>query len=236
MPLDPARIDLAAAAAWPAEEVAREGGWLLRRSPAIPRRRSNTALPLRDDADPAVVRRFYGAGALVSVPDFRPALDAALAGAGWAAEQPTVVLAAELDAPPPPPSVPVAVVERPAARWLEAWARCERRDDVEVRAAELAAERGTAAFALAPRGSAAGMAIEADGLLGLFSLAVDERHRRRGLGTALVHALCGWGAGRGADGAYLQVLEANAPAMALYGRLGFEPAYRYHYRRAPADG
>jgi len=32
---------------------------------------------------------------------------------------------------------------------------------------------------------------------------------------------------------YLQVTENNRPARSLYGRIGFETLYRYHYRVLP---
>jgi hypothetical protein len=32
---------------------------------------------------------------------------------------------------------------------------------------------------------------------------------------------------------WIQVVEANVPARALYDALGFRPLYRYHYRAAP---
>ena len=40
-----------------------------------------------------------------------------------------------------------------------------------------------------------------------------------------------WGADNGAASAWLQVIDANAIARALYQRLGFETAYSYHYRK-----
>jgi ribosomal protein S18 acetylase RimI-like enzyme len=42
-------------------------------------------------------------------------------------------------------------------------------------------------------------------------------------------ALVGWGAERGATTAYLQVLADNAPALALYDRLGFATHHAYRY-------
>ena len=77
---------------------------------------------------------------------------------------------------------------------------------------------------------AVGIAVEADGLVGLFCLAVDPARRRNGLGTAMVRALL---AGSRANIAYLQVEERNAAAVGLYGRLGFGEAYRYCHRIAP---
>jgi ribosomal protein S18 acetylase RimI-like enzyme len=79
--------------------------------------------------------------------------------------------------------------------------------------------------------AAVGIAVESDGLVGLFCLAVDPARRRGGLGTALVRALL---AGADAGSAYLQVEESNAPAVAMYQRLGFREAYRYCHRVAPA--
>jgi ribosomal protein S18 acetylase RimI-like enzyme len=40
-------------------------------------------------------------------------------------------------------------------------------------------------------------------------------------------------ASQGAAVAYLQVDTQNDPAIAVYRRLGFAPAYGYHYRDAP---
>jgi ribosomal protein S18 acetylase RimI-like enzyme len=74
-----------------------------------------------------------------------------------------------------------------------------------------------------------GIAVEDDGIVGLFCLAVDPARRREGIGTAVVRALLARSA---ASIAYLQVESSNAPAIGLYERLGFGEAYRYCHRVA----
>lgn len=60
-------------------------------------------------------------------------------------------------------------------------------------------------------------------------LAVRPGYRRRGLATALMVACGPWAAGRGATACVLQVAVTNAPALALYARLGFREHHRYRY-------
>jgi GNAT superfamily N-acetyltransferase len=50
--------------------------------------------------------------------------------------------------------------------------------------------------------------------------------RRRGIGSALVEAVCDWGRERDARRAALWVREANANAQTLYEAAGFEPGDR----------
>jgi phosphatidylglycerol:prolipoprotein diacylglycerol transferase len=45
----------------------------------------------------------------------------------------------------------------------------------------------------------------------------------------LLLALLAWCTAQGARKAYLQVVAANAPALAVYDRFGFREAYRYAY-------
>ena len=78
--------------------------------------------------------------------------------------------------------------------------------------------------------AAIGMAVADGSWVGLFEVGTLPRHRRHGLATAAMERLLAWGTGQGARAAYLQVMDANAPARALYSRLGFQEAYRYWYR------
>ena len=122
------------------------------------------------------------------------------------------------------------MADRATPEWLAAWARCEPGRDVEAHAGTVFTRlAGRATFARSDD-VAVGIAVEDRGLVGLFCLAVDPRWRRTGRGTEMVRALLSRAA---ASTAYLQVEEANAPAVAMYERLGFVEAYRYCHRVAP---
>ena len=60
-------------------------------------------------------------------------------------------------------------------------------------------------------------------------LAVRPEFRRRGLASALMHALAGWGREHGAGQWVLQVALDNAGALALYSGLGCTEHHRYRY-------
>jgi N-acetylglutamate synthase len=74
----------------------------------------------------------------------------------------------------------------------------------------------------------------ASGWLGVSGVWTRPEHRRQGLGTAVVLALAGWAARRGARWCYLQVETANLVAHRAYARLGFVEHHRYHYLAPPA--
>jgi ribosomal protein S18 acetylase RimI-like enzyme len=65
--------------------------------------------------------------------------------------------------------------------------------------------------------------------LAVHGLTVDERHRRRGLATTVMAALVEWGAEQGARTVWLHVETDNAPATALYERLGFSEHHVVRY-------
>lgn len=73
----------------------------------------------------------------------------------------------------------------------------------------------------------------ADGWAGLTAVEVHPSHRRQGLGVVITAAACAVAEQSGISRVFLQVEVDNAPAQALYKRLGFRYAHRYHYRVAP---
>ncbi len=75
----------------------------------------------------------------------------------------------------------------------------------------------------------------ADAWAGLTAVEVHPGHRRQGLGVVITAAACRVAEQRGVERVFLQVEADNAPAQALYKRLGFHYSHRYHYRMAPTS-
>jgi ribosomal protein S18 acetylase RimI-like enzyme len=71
-------------------------------------------------------------------------------------------------------------------------------------------------------------------LVGLYDVFTAPVARGQGLAGALCSHLLAQSRAQGARVAYLQVDAANDAARAVYRRLGFTDAYRYHYRCAEA--
>ncbi len=80
-----------------------------------------------------------------------------------------------------------------------------------------------------PDGTARGGASLDGDWLCVHSLTVDPEHRRRGLARQVLAELLDWGASRGARTAWLHVESDNAPALALYERLGFRTHHLNRY-------
>src|SRR3954468_10431176 len=196
-------VEAIAARGGRAAEALRRDGWLLRHTPSLTRRRSNSALPLADHPDPALVEDFYtrrGARALVQVSpaEERAGLDAELARRGWTREGPTDVLVADADAvlaatapdalvAAAPEAVraattpgAVALADRRDAGWIAVWAACEERADADEHARTVLARiEPPAAYALAPGDLGVGLAVCERGWAGLFCVATAASTRRR---------------------------------------------------------
>jgi ribosomal protein S18 acetylase RimI-like enzyme len=239
-----ARLEAHALTAWPPTICERAAdGWVMRATPGLDRGRSNHALtPVReltaaevasaaDRAGEFARRHAIRAGIQVSPLELHGELVRTLAGRGWDAAWSVVVMTAAVPDLAAGPRLELHEDSEATPEWLAAWERCEPGRDVEAHVRTVfAGLRGRARFARAASGEAVGIAVEGDGLVGLFCLAVDPERRRRGLGSALVRGLA---AGSGADLAYLQVEATNHPALALYDRLGFGAAYHYRHCVAP---
>ena len=223
-------------------------GWLLRLCPGKAKRaRSVNAvaagrLPLAEKL--ALAEALYREAGLPMVvritPFTQPAgLDEALAAAGLQRFDPTLVLAAELPRMALEPKLP------PGLRLERADASTYAQVVGELRGSPPSQRQAHAQrLALSPVPYHGWLLRQGDELLacgqsarqlqwvGLYDIFTAPAARNRGLAGALCAELLRRTAAEGARTAYLQVDAANAPALAVYRRLGFGPGYGYHYRAA----
>ncbi len=249
-------IEECAVRSWPALVTGESGGWLLRATPGVDRRRSNSAVPPRSPgsnpgSDLDRVEEFYrrrGSDAVIQVgPAHRHhGLDRYLAARGYEVESPTLVLRVRLTVPGPgEPTLPVTGSVRPGwfhvehghrdREWTLAHDAITGRDDAS---AELVLDRipGRTSFARALHGRAVlgvgfGVLDTVAPKLGIFAMGTAVQHRGKGVAGAVLSALLRWGAAAGATSAWLQVEESNHAARGLYAAHGFVLSHRYHYRR-----
>jgi GNAT superfamily N-acetyltransferase len=224
--------------AWPALVTEESGGWLLRATPRVRRRRSNSAIPPVEGALEGVadVEAFYhrwNADSLVQLPSDHGELDRHLADRGYRREAPTLVLRASLaNAPRTANGWNVALGPRDSE-----WTRVSQAVDGRVDdAGDQVIDRipGETVFARAVhRGAVVGVGagVVDSGWLGVFGMGTEPAHRRSGVASAVLSALLGWGRRSGAADVWLQVEEHNTGARQLYESYGFTLSHSYHYRR-----
>ena len=221
-------LDLARARSWWSVEREWIDGWLCRAAPGLPGNRANTAAPLHPDAS---LDRLDGVRAWYAARDLPLRLTVSerlLPGAAALVPvvQPTEVLTAPSDAEP---DHAVRFAGAPDAAWVALTGTSEplvTSVDGDVLFATLTAPDGASAAAgrLALTTDAAGTRWG-----GIGSMAVAPEHRRRGLATRLLGALRARAATEGAHRVFLEVVQDNTPAQALYRGAGFTRHHGYHY-------
>jgi N-acetylglutamate synthase len=249
-PDDVAALERLAARSWRGLEEEHYGDWLLRAGGGFTGRANSVLVvgepPERLDAAVAAVRRWYADRRLrpqaqVPLPGSEAA-DAAFAAAGWTTPEDVLVLTAPL-VPCAVPEVPVELAATPDDAWLAGYRY--RGTPLPPVARQVLVNADQPVFAsvrLDPEPAplaAVARGVLVEDLLVVTAVTVAEEARRRGLATAVMAALGGWARARGGRRSLLQVSEGNAPALALYARLGFTEHHRYHYRQAvirPAAG
>jgi ribosomal protein S18 acetylase RimI-like enzyme len=162
--------------------------------------------------------------------------DAALAEAGWTRDDDSLVLTAPLAALPDP-TVPLELAPRPDEAWLSGYRY--RGTPLPPVAARILVNADEPVFASVRRApppaplAAVARGVLVDGWLVVTAVTVGEEYRRQGLATAVMAGLGAWARERGGHSCVLQTAGGNAPALALYERLGFTEHHRYHYRSGP---
>ena len=239
--------------AWPALQTVFVDGWVARFSNGFGRR-ANSVNPLFHSARP-VEQNLAECEALYAHRDQRvvfkispaaqpPGLDDLLAQRGYALEAPTSVQTLALK-----PSAQATPVESSATAAGAVWSCAESLPDEWLKAVVsltavperheptlrqmltgLVPPACFASLSAAGQIAACGLGVLHGGWLGLFDIVTHPQQRGQGYAQRLIRQLLDWGAAQGAQGAYLQVMLNNPPALALYQRLGFTEAYRYWYR------
>ena len=70
----------------------------------------------------------------------------------------------------------------------------------------------------------------------IFNVAVDENHRKKGVGSALIDSLVTYGKKNNLCFITLEVRESNTPARSLYSKFGFvKVGERKNYYSSPAE-
>jgi GNAT superfamily N-acetyltransferase len=230
-----AALERIASDAWPAAERGRLGDWQLRATGGWTGR-ANSALAVGDpglplpDAVDAVVD-WYAARGLpprINVPlPLAAAVGGVLDARGWLAAEPTLVQTAPL-ADLAGDAGDVRLTPSPSPAWIAlvgGW-----KGALPPEAHGLLTGPSQVRFAEGYRdgvlaGTARGAVVA--GVLHLGLVVVTPAARRQGLAGRLSRTLAGWARANGAHTAMLQVEESNAPAIALYGTLGFRTHHAY---------
>ncbi|TPW26058.1 GNAT family N-acetyltransferase [Pararhizobium mangrovi] len=239
------RLEAVGFRAWPAASVQYDGSWQLRLTAGHPSKRLNSVNPLdpsdTNDLETRIERaagrfRAYGRPLVFRQTPLAPdPLDAYFDTHGWSRFDETQVMTADIaaiDLSAAQDRVPV----RDLGRYVDA--------SIAILGHDLALKPGltevlssirppSGLFVLADdAGPAASLlCVQDNDLAGLFEIGTRADARRRGLARSTIATALAWARQNGAHRAWLQVERANAPALSLYGALGFEETYRYVYRQ-----
>ena len=237
--------------AWTARHAERYGHWFLRADEGVTRR-ANSVFPygapptsnLQDAVEHCIgfykkhdiLPRFQVTSA--SKPN---GLDKSLEDLGFAFEMRTYLQIAPIDKLLHfEPTINVEILTEPEPIWIRTYAEAGGfgNHSMKIREGIFRRTASDKAFALAGTnedGMGAGLGVLEGDWLGLFGIETLPSHRRKGVATAVNHALASWGAQQGARRVYLQVEASNDIALKLYSKMGFETEYHYWYRTLGLD-
>lgn len=237
-----ATLDSVLAATWPAAETRACGPFTLRRSPGGGSRVSAATLDADTLPDPAQIDTAVAAMAgWGQVPRFRirdgqAGFDALLAARGFACHDPTLVLAAPLEAlPGPPPRLSSFALWPPLAIAEEIWRDGGIGPDRRAVMDRVTGQKTALFGRINDRPGGAAFVAAHDGVAMMHALEVRPHLRRQGLARRMVAGAAAWARDAGCTAFAVAVTRANAPARALYSGLGLHPCAAYHYRAVASD-
>ncbi len=128
----------------------------------------------------------------------------------------------------------VGMDNKPTQEWLAVYDESNHYSNLsaEVRKNILEKIPGSAGFFVLKDGnqiSAIGLGVIEGSYMGIYCMVTPKAYRRQGAATEMLHCLAKWAGNNSVDHIYLQVMENNKPAMALYNNAGFKKQYRYWY-------
>ena len=238
--LDPATLDAALAATWPAEATLRAGPFLLRRGSGGGRR--TMAATLEADGFTAgdlaladAQMRAWGQTPRFRVRATEPALAEALAASGYAGTDPTILMAApaRVLAAIEVPRLSAFDIWPPLAIQTEIWAEGGIGPDRLAVMQRVAGPRTALLGRHDDRPAATAFLAAAGPVAMVHAVHVRAAFRRNGLARRLFGHAGRWAAAQGCSHVALAVNADNDAATALYGAIGMVEAGRYAYWAAP---
>ena len=247
--LDPRRIEEAGLNALQTQRQLFYDGWLLRLSAGKAKRARSvnahfgSTLPL--DHKIEYCERTYarhGLAALFRMTPFDcPAeLESALDARGYLSFDETLVQAAGLESAPDVPEAgdDVEIAPLGVDAFVEAagdlrGSSAAQRDGHRERLLNSPLDKRCVAIHAAGRVVCTAQVAIDGGLVGVYDVVTAEDSRGKGYATLACASLLSWAWQHGANAAYLQVNDDNAPALAIYRKFGFATVYTYHYRGPP---
>ena len=242
-----ARVEEVCLNAWPALQEIHYDGWLIRLADGHTRRVNSVnvlregSLPIADKIDycEAIYRRYALRPYFRILSTAGRELEETLNARGYRAEDETTTLFMDFaeHAPPSPKFTVELTQSAPSAEWLSAYARLHEQLPGDSAILEKILQQLALPGVFAAVRDESGIRSLAKGavhdrIVCLNMVATDPAVRRRGYSRACLSAILDWARSEAdAQGACLQVVSANAPAIRLYEALGFaHELYRYHYR------
>lgn len=232
--------------AWPSHQMQIYDGWILRFSYFYTHRTNcveqigPSVIPLADKLDYCEeTYHRWGTPAIFKInPLTAPSFDELLAKRGYETAHITEVMLKKLTYTSPKRTpYPIVLNSCVSSKWLDALFRMKatinpiHRRIVPSMYAAIPKDVIAASVYDENEIIGTGLAILDRDYAGIYAIHVHKDYRGQGIGRSICESLLNASAKCGASFAYLQVVQGNKPAKALYKSLGFQDFYTYWFRQ-----